>query len=126
MEATFKIDGRLIGLNDIIGRANHNRYAGAALKKTELRRVTMWIMAGNVPTFTTPVEISFRWIEKDNRRDIDNIAAGGTKVILDALVELHRLPNDGRKWVKRIEHCFPDPDAKNPRVEVKIKSISAA
>jgi Holliday junction resolvase RusA-like endonuclease len=69
--------------------------------------------------------MAFRWIEKDLRRDPDNICAGA-KFVMDALVELGRIPGDTRRWVKGISHEFPDPDAKNPRIEITITEATNA
>ena len=119
MEGRFTISGRLSGLNEIVNIARYNRFAGASQKKKETQRCQWAIIAGRVPTYQNPVVIKFVWIEKDLRRDPDNICAGA-KFVLDALVELGRIPNDTRKWIKGITHEFPEPDKKNPRVEVSI------
>jgi hypothetical protein len=39
--------------------------------------------------------IEFRWREPDERRDPDNIAAGGTKLILDSLQAMNVIHTDG-------------------------------
>jgi hypothetical protein len=41
------------------------------------------------------VHLWFIWREPTRRRDPDNVAAGGRKLILDALVRLGILPTDG-------------------------------
>lgn len=122
MLSSFTIPGRLASLNEIIAKARYDRFAGASQKKAETRRCQMAIIAGQVATFKTPVHISIRWIERDLKRDPDNICAG-VKFCLDALVELGRIPNDTRRWVKNISHEFPEPDKANPRVEVMICDI---
>lgn len=116
----FTIQGRLSGLNEIINASRGNRYAGANQKKKETARCQWAVIANAVPTFVAPVRINFRWFEKDLRRDPDNICAGA-KFVLDALVELNRIPNDSRKWIKGITHDFPDPNKNDPRVEVQIE-----
>jgi hypothetical protein len=121
MNANFTIDGRLPGLNEIIGAINIHRYKGATLKKKETARCMWAIIAGHVPTFTDPVRIGFRWIEPNMMRDPDNISAGA-KYVLDALVQLKRIPNDTRRWVKSITHDFAEPDGVSPRVEVTINA----
>lgn len=122
MTQSFTIPGRLAGANELIGAANHNRFAGAGIKKRETRLCAEYAMA--LRPITQPVYLLVRWFERDARRDIDNIAFG-IKFILDGLREAQKLPNDGRSWVKRISHEFPDPDKKNPRVEVFIEEASA-
>lgn len=115
----FTVSGGLPGLNDIVGVARSNRFASASQKKKETQRCQWAVISGQVPTYTGPVLIAFKWIEKDLRRDPDNICAGA-KFILDALVELGRIPNDNQKWVKGITHEFPPPDKANPRVEITL------
>lgn len=44
--------------------------------------------------------ISFHWVEGDMRRDLDNVAAGGRKVVLDGLVAAGVLGGDGWKHVR--------------------------
>lgn len=53
-----------------------------------------------VPDDWYPVTMSFEWIEANNRRDADNVSAGGRKHVLDALVKAGILENDSRKFVK--------------------------
>lgn len=62
------------------------------------------------------------WYAKDKRKDPDNIAAGGTKVILDGLVDSGILKNDGWKEIQSISHTFKV-DKANPRVEVEIFEV---
>lgn len=70
---------------------------------------------------TKPVTIRFRWIEKNSRRDMDNIAFA-KKFILDALVKKGVLPDDGWKWVKGFRDEF-EIDKGNPRIEVELEEI---
>lgn len=108
----------------MIGAMNYHRHKGATLKKEETARCAMWAMAGKFPALKVPVRLLIRWIEPNNRRDLDNIS-GGLKFILDGLVTSGKLINDTRQWVKGITHEFPDADHKNPRVEVEIETLDA-
>jgi hypothetical protein len=122
---TFTIPGALPGMNEFIGAMNSNRFAGAHLKKKFTRLVAEYVIANRVPKYDCPVGISIDWYEKNLRRDPDNIAGGGTKIILDALsgrsdLGTGTIPDDGRKWVKAISHNFMDPDKTNPRIEITI------
>lgn len=123
MNYSFIIDGRLPNLNDIIRVRGNNRYSYGTFKKKWTRYCAMYIIRRGVPMFTNPVSISFDWIEPDYRRDIDNIASGGCKLILDSLVELQKLPNDSRKYVREVKHRFPEKDPSNPRIVVTIEEI---
>ena len=122
---SFVIYGRLSGLNEITKANRGNRYAGAALKKKDMKLCADYVMVGGLPNFKTPIMLDISWFEPNSRRDIDNISGGGTKAILDSLVEAGKLPNDGRKWVKSITHYFPEPDKKNPRIVVEIVTVES-
>jgi Holliday junction resolvase RusA-like endonuclease len=115
--ARFTIPGRLPSLNESF-KVGRFRFTSSRKRQWQKRWVGDWIIAAAVPIFTRPVVVRVRWVEKDRRRDYDNIAAG-VKVILDALVKTGRIPNDGRKWVAPVVHEF-EIDKKNPRVEVEI------
>lgn len=119
-QGKFIVQGALPGLNEIVNVARFNRFAGASQKKKETKRCALSVIAGGVSTFDGPVTVTFVWFEKDLRRDPDNICAGA-KFILDALVELGRIPGDSRRWIKGISHYFPPPDKKAPRIEVELK-----
>jgi hypothetical protein len=119
----FIISGRLSSQNEVIRNAAYNRYGGGAQRKKEKERcywAVMEQMNGEPVRFTNPVTIAFTWIEPNAKRDIDNVAAGGTKVICDALVMANVIPNDTREWVRGISHTFPPPDKANPRIEVTV------
>lgn len=118
----FTIPGRLPGLNEIVGAARYNRFAAASQKKKATELCAQHVIASRIPAFKGPVALTIDWIEPNNRRDIDNVAAGA-KFILDALVSSGRLPNDSRKWVKALTHTFPPADKMNPRVEVALELI---
>jgi Holliday junction resolvase RusA-like endonuclease len=126
MTVSFVIPGRLSSQNEVIRNAAYNRYGGGAQRKKEKEKCYWAIVEyinGQAVRFTKPVTISFSWIEPNAKRDIDNVAAGGTKVICDALVMAKVIPNDTREWVKGISHSFPPPDKANPRIEVTVTEI---
>lgn len=125
MKGSFTITGRLPGLNEIVGANRSNRYAGASQKKKETQRCQWAIIAGGVPAFKSPVMVSVVWTERDLRRDPDNICAG-IKFIMDSLVELGKIPNDTREWIKGISHEFAAPSRDNPKIEVTIEEVSNA
>jgi hypothetical protein len=112
---TFVIPGRLASANELIGGMNRNRFVGAQVKKKNTELCANYAML--IKPITQPVGIRIRWIERDSRRDLDNIAFG-IKFILDGLVISNKIPNDTRHWVKSIIHEFPDPERFNPRIEV--------
>lgn len=101
---------------------NHNRFAGNDIKKKETARCA-WATMGLVDKIKKPITIEIHWHEKNERRDIDNVAYA-IKFILDGLVTSGKLEDDSRKWVRGITHHFPI-DRNNPRVVVTITEIES-
>ena len=124
MQATFMIPGKLPGLNDLLKKAYASRFSANDLKKKTQKMIGQYIIAGRLPWFDKPVIISFDWVEPDRRRDIDNVAAGGRKYILDSLVECGVLKNDSRQYVRGFVDHFPEPNKKNPHITVTIETLA--
>ncbi len=120
MTFTFVMEGRLEGLNETL-KIPRFRFTQARKRRMSKRHIAEWILYREVPKFTTPVRIHFLWVEKDRRRDYDNIRAG-SKLILDALVKLERIVNDSQAWLLPPTDTF-EIDKTNPRIEVTISSV---
>ena len=130
MSLELFIPGPLPGLNEIIDACKRVVVRGGrqipsyALMKGEWEGVVLAAAkASGVAVFGySRVFFRFRWLEKDKRRDPDNIAAGGRKIILDGLVKGGFIKNDGWQtvmgWEDRWE-VFP----KRPGVHVKIEIV---
>ena len=100
------IAARLPGLNEIIsahGTAQQVRTRTGKLiriskydklKKQWGERIA-WEAKAQKLAPVKRAHFAFEWGEPDRRRDPDNIAAGGRKLILDALVKAGILANDG-------------------------------
>ena len=123
MTVNFTIEGRFPGLNELIAAERANKFKGAQMKagytnmayyaaKEQLRGVT----------FTRPVAVTFRFVEKDRRRDLDNIAGFAHKVILDGLVQAGVLADDGWNEVTGISDSFAV-DKARPRIEVTLEEV---
>lgn len=116
--------GTLPGLNEFIDANRRNYHAGAKLKKEAQFLVVMaarkslkrWRPEG-------PVYMTYRWFEPNKKRDMDNIAAGGRKIIQDALVEAGVLKNDGWNDIAGFRDEFYV-DKKEPRIEVEIEEVN--
>lgn len=118
MRASFTIPGRFPSLNEYIAANNRFRLESAAMKRKHTDRVCERAQSSDMPIFRNPVFVVVSWVEKDRRRDIDNIRFG-MKFILDGLVKAGVIPNDSQRWVLGIEdRYFVDHD--NPRVIVTI------
>ena len=90
------------------------------MKKEAEEKVSVYIMQQlQGLEIVKPVKIEFVWVEKDMRRDPDNISGFGRKVILDALVRTGILQDDSRKYVTSFEDSFLV-DKVNPRIEVNV------
>lgn len=114
------IEGRLPGLNEMIASQGRPWWAGRAVKEKAMKNVMKQLVASNVPKFTVPIELQINWVEKDARRDRDNVSGGGAKILLDAMKQLGLIVNDSRKWVSDIRHDTSKLDKLNPRVEIII------
>lgn len=90
-------------LNDYTRACRADRYEAAKMKKDIEKGIGFYI--ANLPRFTYPVHIHFHWIEKNAKRDLDNIAFA-KKFILDALVKRGKLIDDSRKYVTGFTDTF--------------------
>ena len=76
------------------------------------------------PGESLPVDVHFAWECKDRRRDPDNIASAGQKVLLDALQVAGVLPNDGWHEIASIEHNFKKSELKIDAVTITLTESS--
>lgn len=115
----FFIPYTLPSLNQVIDTNRSHRMAGAKQKKDVQAGIETVIMAARLTPVDYPVIIEIAWQEPNEKRDVDNIQSS-KKFILDSLVEMRILPNDGRKWVKQI-HDYVVTNKKSPGVWVKMR-----
>jgi hypothetical protein len=114
------IPGPLPGLNELLAAAKSGHGRGNAYSRLKADwGQTVWAhaKAAKLRHFDGPASLLFVWREKNKRRDIDNVAGGGTKLVLDGLVKAGVLDGDGWRDVYSIEHRF-QVDAKKPGVLV--------
>jgi Holliday junction resolvase RusA-like endonuclease len=123
----MKIDipGRFPGTNEIISAAKQGKgsYQPYAKMKEHYTGIVM-LIARKLPAYNR-VDIIITWYEQDRRRDIDNIAGGGCKFILDGLVKAGVLQDDSQKYINSITHRF-EVDRENPRIEVEIEEAEGS
>ena len=110
------IDMKLPSLNDYVKACRTNAYIGAKMKR-DVEEQIGWFLTG-VPRFEHPVVIQFTWIEKDNRRDYDNIAFA-KKFVLDALVKCGKLKDDNRRCVVGFSDSFLNGDRTHVLLGIK-------
>ena len=110
---TLHIPYRLPGLNDIIGEMSGHLtmrgrrvYRYTQTKKRHTHSLVALIHAQGLRPVTGPVWVFCTWTEAGKRRDPDNIASGGCKLILDALKAAGIIANDGWRHIVGFEHRF--------------------
>lgn len=99
----FIIPLKLPSLNDYINKCRYNKYAAAEFKKQTQEYIQFYLYS--MPKFEEPIYLHFTWIEKNKKRDLDNIASA-KKYILDTMVSLGKIPNDNSQYVKGFSDTF--------------------
>ena len=110
----------LPGLNEYTSSNRRHAQAGARLKRdaeSDIAAVIASQLRG--VKISGSVHMAYLWVEKDMRRDGDNISSAGRKFIQDALVNAGVLANDSRKYITGFTDAF-EVDKNNPRIEVII------
>ena len=118
MKYRFEIKEKLPSLNDYTKANRSNVYMANKLKQDVQYDIKRYI--GNAPRFINPVRLHFIWIEKDARRDLDNVAFA-KKFILDALVNNEILVDDSQRFVQGFTDEFKR--GKTASVIVEIEEI---
>lgn len=123
MEYLLNIPGRLDNLNDFIRADKASRYKGGNLKRKNEDIVTLYIRKQlRGVKISKTVFMEYTWVEKDKRRDLDNISSFGRKVIQDALVSCGVLKNDGWDQISGFTDTFRV-DKKESHIEVLIREV---
>lgn len=94
---------KLPSCNDYIRACRANPYVGARMKARVEKAIGIYIR--DLPMFSNPIKINFQWVEKNKRRDLDNICFA-KKFILDAMVKCGKLKDDNRKHVTAFTDAF--------------------
>lgn len=123
MRACIVIEGRFPSLNDYIGAERSCRQAAARMKSRETARAEAAAVAQGMPRFPGPAAVRFLWIERDRRRDLDNVAFA-KKFVLDGLVAAGALDGDGQRHVVALQDTF-EVDPARPRVVVEVSDVPA-
>lgn len=124
MTQVLWIPGQMPGINELLAAAKSGRGRGNAYARIKNQwTTTVWALAKSrclVP-MATPVRIGFLWVEKDRRRDPDNVAGGGRKLVLDGLVKAGVISDDGADEIRSWTDTFAV-DKKSPGVRVELVS----
>lgn len=114
------IPGSLPGLNEYIEAERRNKYAAANIKRqTESVIISAAKEQLRGVRLTRPVVMRYTWVERNRRRDRDNVAFA-RKFVQDALVRCGVLRRDGWKEIAGFTDAFMV-DRDRPRVEVTLE-----
>lgn len=107
MIAEFFIPGPLPGMNEMIAAAKGSGGRGRAysrMKQAYTLLASTHARREGMPRFAS-ARVTMTWIERDHRRDLDNISAAA-KFALDGCVAAGVLPGDGWRHVTGLQHEF--------------------
>lgn len=117
---TIVILGRLPGLNELISGRGRPWWRCRKVKDEAMQVVQWHFHEAKINPYVVPIILAVKWIERDGRRDRDNVTSGGAKILLDAMKKQGIIVDDSRKWVFDIQHDTSMIDKNNPRVEITI------
>lgn len=112
----LEIPYKFPSFNQYVNECRKNRYAGGNMKKQIENDIMYYIK--KLPKFSSQIQIKFRWIEENRRRDLDNICYA-KKFILDSLVKSGKLENDTAKYVVGFEDTFAYGETSKVIVEIE-------
>ena len=115
---TFFIPGPLPGRNEYSGKGS--RWTYTRLKKDWTERIGLAILEAKLKPMQR-VNIHFQWVERNTRRDKDNIRSAD-KFIQDALVAYGILADDGWDEIDCLSDTFTV-DVSNPGVWVTLQEV---
>ena len=121
----FIIDRTYPSLNEYILKCRESKYKGNEFKKNDEIWTSFYIMSKKIKTVPEewyPLRISFRFYEKNTKRDIDNVMGYAHKIILDALQKTI-IKQDNWRGIREIRDEFYI-DKKFPRIEIEIKPFN--
>lgn len=105
----FTIPEKLPSLNEYVNANRTSKFKGGAFKHKVQKNICNYIIIarnqGTLRPIKKPCEIYMDFTEKTHKRDVDNIQSS-QKFILDAMVDMHILPDDSPKYVKQIHHMI--------------------
>ena len=107
MRQEFTIPGRLAGLNEYVDASREHHWQRTRLKQEQEAIVREAAEAAGIVPAKCPVEVRVTYYEGKARprqrvRDLDNVAGGGNKFIMDALVSMGVLGGDDAASIPRL------------------------
>lgn len=114
------IPDKLPSLNEYVKACRANAHAGNKMSREAHYLCRLGMLRHHGKTLNR-VHITFKWFEKNKRRDKDNVAFA-KKFILDALQEEKIIKNDGWHEIEGFTDEFYI-SKENPHVEVILKEM---
>lgn len=108
------VPGTMANLNNLLKAARRSWGEENRIKQKHTEDVAK--LCKGLTKCETPVMVRVNWVERNRRRDPDNIFSA-SKFILDGLVRGGVLEDDGQRWVAGAYNSL-NVDSRNPRVEV--------
>ena len=111
-------------MNEIINAAKSGKGAGNQYRKMKMVAELLIFVAAKksqIKPFNGPVHIHYEWVERNKRRDLDNISAA-RKFINDILRKMGILAGDGWKHVQGLSETF-QVNKDRPGVIVTIQDV---
>lgn len=96
----IKVPIKFPTLNDFVDACKIQRgswNAGNKMKREYQQQLYYYFV--KLPVLKPPIRIHYTWIEKNKRRDLDNVSSIGRKFILDTLQLTGKLKNDNLNYV---------------------------
>lgn len=118
-KAIFTINMKLPSLNEYVAVCRTNRFKAAKYKANIESQIEFFLT--KMPKYENPIKINFHWIEKNKKRDLDNICFA-KKFILDAMVKAGKLKNDNRNHVTAFTDEFYY--GKETKVIIEIEDVA--
>lgn len=125
MKYKIELPFRLPSLNNYIDICRRNKFEASNFKKGVEGDIIWAIRKAKTPKILTPFKITYTWIEKNKKRDIDNVSSA-KKYILDALQNAGIILNDSPKFYIAHEDKFIYDKEKGDRVIIEIEEIQNA
>lgn len=103
---TLVLKFKFPSLNELIGKASYNRFAYGAMKKKLTKYVADECLKSKLVPHKGTAFVEFEWQEANKRRDFDNVAGAGAKLIFDGLKLAGIIKDDRQEFVKGFTHTF--------------------
>ncbi len=125
MKYRIELPFRLPSLNEYINISRRNKFEASNFKKGIEGDIIWAVRKAKTPKILNPFKITYTWIEKNKKRDIDNVSSA-KKYILDALQKAKIIENDSPKYYVGHEDKFVYDKNIGDRVIIDIEEIQDA